>query len=480
MNKINRILLLLAALSLVGLMVTPTWAGLVGGSGYDVHEATMEAKTGKSYSGGMDLVYAQVATGSAAGKTRSFIKCEDGSWPGGGAIEVNLYDYTGVHVSTLAGGIGPYSTNYASALKVDPTPISGGNRVIWFSMTGNGASEGDWYTVTVDSDFASVVSGPTAQFSQAGNFEVEWNPAGQAFFAGKETDAWLEDHAIYIWTGSALQKVVDVGGYSCGFAFDQNGNLYTGTYTDSGPASQQYVLRFSASQVTSAISSGTPLTPAVATHTIAFPSPNGVFLGANDLECDPQGNVYVSANGAWDPTYSSDVGYIFRINGSSPTSMTQIAAGTMDPSDPDWQKALAYDGSSRLADGGHYDPTNPATQAGNRLYVDQDYSWGSGGPDVVSGLSTDTDTDSDGVPDALDNAYQTANANQVDADQDMYGNMADGDFDNDANVGVSDFNYFKGQWLGTDPVADMDSDGNVGVSDFNLFKGRWLTAAPYY
>jgi hypothetical protein len=314
---------------------------------------------------------------------------------------------------------------------------------------------------------------------------VEWHPlTGQAFFAGKETDAWLEPHAIYIYTGSALQKVVDVGGYSCGFAFDSQGNLYTGTYTDSGPASQQYVLMFTATQVATAISSGNPLTPANATNTIAFPSPNGVFLGANDLECDPHDNVYVTANGSWDPTYGSDVGYVYQIaawNPSSPpTTMTQIAAGTMDPSNPDWQKALAYDGSSNLAAGGHYDPTNPAAQAGNRLYVDQDFFWGSGGPDVVSGLASSTDTDTDGVPDALDNAYLTGNANQVDADQDMYGNMADADFDNNGSVGVTDLVYFQSQWLGSDPVADMDSSGSVGVGDFPLFQGRWLSSAPYF
>ena len=176
-------------------------------------------------------------------------------------------------------------------------------------------------------------------------------------------------------------------------------------------------------------------------------------------------------------TYNSDVGYIFRIDASNPTTMTRIAAGSMDPSDPDWQKALAYDGSSNLADGGHYDPTNPTVQAGNRLYVDQDFAWGSGGPDVVSGLSTDTDTDTDGVPDALDNAYATINPNQVDADQDMYGNMADGDFDNDGSVGVNDFNYLRGQWFDTDPIADMDSDGSVGVNDFNLFRGALVLSS---
>mgnify|MGYP005849587981 CR=1 FL=1 len=159
--------------------------------------------------------------------------------------------------------------------------------------------------------------------------------------------------------------------------------------------------------------------------------------------------------------------------------MTQIARGTTDASNPGWQKALAFDGSSNLAAGGHYDPTNPS-QMGNRLFVDQDFWWGTGTPDTVSGLSTDTDTDNDGVPDALDNAYLTANAGQQDTDRDMYGNIADGDFDNDGNVGVNDYNYFRSKWLGSDPDADMDSNGNVGLTDFNLFNGRWMKSAPYF
>ena len=466
----------------------PVWAGIIGDTGYGVSEVTIEAKTGKSYSGGLDLVYSQVAGGSAAAKTRSFIKCEDGSWTSGWSIEVNMYDYRGNFVSNLAGGINPYGSGvysvYCQGLKVDPTPDVSGNRTIWFSMTGNGAAEGDWYTVTVDSDFESVVSGPTARFSQAGNWETEWDPTtGQAFYAGKETDAWAEPHAIYIYTGSGLQKVVDVGGYSCGFAFDPDGNLYTGTYTDSGPATQQQVRMYTTVQVQAAINGSTFLSPTDASNTISIPSPNGVFLGANDLESDPDGNIYLSANGAWDTTYGSDVGYVYSINAwnpaSPPSTMIRIAAGTMDPANPDWQKGLAYDGSSNLAAGGHYDPTDPV-QIGNRLYVDQDFWWGSGGPDVVSGLAIDTDTDTDGVPDALDNAYQTANADQRDTDQDMYGNMADADFDNNGFVNFVDRSKLGQAWNNYNPDCDFDGNGTVNFVDKAKFGIRFNTVAPWF
>jgi hypothetical protein len=213
-------------------------------------------------------------------------------------------------------------------------------------------------------------------------------------------------------------------------------------------------------------------------------------LGANDLESDPEGNIYLTANGGWDPTYNSDVGYVYRVDAwdplSPPATMTQIAEGVHNPSTSDWQKQIAYDGSSNLAAGGHYDPTDPATQAGNRLYVDQDFMWGSGGPDVVSGLSTDTDTDTDGVPDALDNAYQTINADQYDTDLDMFANMVDGDFNNDGIVDAQDRNSFRQSFgkndgdTGYNPDCDMVFDGAVDAQDRSKFRVRLGTSAPYF
>ncbi len=496
----NRIFRLTALVVVVGLMASPALAGLVGGAGYGVHETTTETKTGKSYSGGLDLVYAQIATGPAAARTRSFLKCEDGDWTGGYGIQVNMYDYRGNFITTLADGINPYGSAaysiYSQSVKVDPTPVAGtGDRVVWFSMTGGDADQGDWYTVTVDADFTTVVSGPTARFSQPGNWEVEWHPAtGRAFYAGKESNAWTDPHAIYIRTGGALQKVVDVGGYSCGFAFDPAGNLYTGTYTDSGPATHQHVRMYTAAQVQAAISGGYALTAPGGAYppqnVIAIPAPNGVYLGANDLESDPDGNIYLTANGAWDDTYNSDVGYVYRIDAwnpaSPPAAMARIAAGTMTPDLTDWQKALAYDGGSSLAAGGHYDYTNPAAQAGNRLYVDQDFPWGEGGPDVVAGLSIAVDTDSDGVPDALDNAYLTANGDQRDTDQDMCGNMADADLNNDNVVSYADRSLFRQTYnkstgdAGFNEDADFNGNGWVDSYDRSRFRARYNDYAPYY
>ena len=209
---------------------------LVGESGYGVHENTMEAKNGKYYSAGMDLVYAQIASGSAAGKTRAFLKCEDGKWGTSQyAIQVNMYDYRGNFVMSLVDGVNPYPNPetkriYASALKVQPLPDEDGNRVIWFAMTGSGA--GDWYTVAVAPDFDSVVVPPQPQFSLPGNWDIAWNPVdGRPFFTGKETASWTDPNAIWIQTlGGSKQKVVDIGGYGTGLAFDPAGKDSAGLY----------------------------------------------------------------------------------------------------------------------------------------------------------------------------------------------------------------------------------------------------------
>jgi hypothetical protein len=91
-----------------------------------------------------------------------------------------------------------------------------------------------------------------------------------------------------------------------------------------------------------------------------------------------------------------------------------------------------------------------------------------GAPDCDSG-----DTDSDGVCNPKDNCLVLANAGAsgCDTDSDGYGNLCDGDFDQDGFVTAGDFTSI---WLGdfspggldTGTGTDMDCDGFVTAGDF--------------
>ena len=85
-----------------------------------------------------------------------------------------------------------------------------------------------------------------------------------------------------------------------------------------------------------------------------------------------------------------------------------------------------------------------------------------------------TDTDGDGVDDNCDNCEAVANAGQEDADSDGFGNICDGDFNNDCAVNGLDLGIFKGAFFSMDPLTDMNSDGAVNGLDLGLFKSAFF------
>jgi hypothetical protein len=90
------------------------------------------------------------------------------------------------------------------------------------------------------------------------------------------------------------------------------------------------------------------------------------------------------------------------------------------------------------------------------------------------------DADDDGVTDSLDNCVNAANRDQLDTDADGFGNVCDGDFNQDCNVNFSDLgtmkqNFFQGGSLAT----DMNGDGQTNFGDLGLFKaGFFLPPGP--
>ncbi|MDJ0869403.1 MAG: PQQ-dependent sugar dehydrogenase [Myxococcota bacterium] len=88
----------------------------------------------------------------------------------------------------------------------------------------------------------------------------------------------------------------------------------------------------------------------------------------------------------------------------------------------------------------------------------------------------DPDSDGDGIFDPDDNCHGLENPDQIDTNEDGYGNACDPDYNGDGAVGVPDFNVLRGQFgltdqdPGFDPAVDHNGDGAVGVPDFNVFR----------
>ena len=94
-----------------------------------------------------------------------------------------------------------------------------------------------------------------------------------------------------------------------------------------------------------------------------------------------------------------------------------------------------------------------------------------------------TDTDADGVPDALDNCLLVANGpadtdagghSQLDTDGDGYGNSCDPDFNNDGVISPFDFSLLKSRFGQTGfPHQDLNGNGVVDPFDFSLLKSAF-------
>ena len=90
------------------------------------------------------------------------------------------------------------------------------------------------------------------------------------------------------------------------------------------------------------------------------------------------------------------------------------------------------------------------------------------------------DWDGDGILDEFDNCACEPNADQYDADEDGFGNVCDGDTNNDGILGWPDFNYVRdcinrpgvGARAGCF-VCDFDHDNRVDSDDFAYFLEMW-------
>jgi len=101
--------------------------------------------------------------------------------------------------------------------------------------------------------------------------------------------------------------------------------------------------------------------------------------------------------------------------------------------------------------------------------------WHSTGVRLVSSLvPPPADADGDGVPDAVDNCTLVANAGQVDADGDGFGNICDADFNNNGVVDSQDGALLKAAFGSTAfPERDLNGNGVVDSQDGALLKASF-------
>ncbi|MCK4793594.1 MAG: thrombospondin type 3 repeat-containing protein, partial [Desulfobacteraceae bacterium] len=281
---------------------------------------------------------------------------------------------------------------------------------------------------------------------------------GKQLVAGLIPPVSSYNHGIFLYKPgdpSPLQLVIEVGGNSASFAFDNMGNLWYASY-DFSTTNQIYM--WTAGQIRDAVKNSNTLVTAVAACTISTPH----HLGGNDVERDAVGNMYFSLNnGDWPYTK----GQVVRVrnNGSSPwPSTTTTLIETL--ADYDWTRSLAFDGPEDLA-------THGVQEASNRLYLDMDQGQKGVTMPTVVGSSTAGDADEDGVPDALDNCWQTQNLDQADSDTDGFGDVCEGDCDGNGKVDDSDLPFFAQDFGSTSGSSngDLDGDGDEDGSDLARF-----------
>ena len=121
------------------------------------------------------------------------------------------------------------------------------------------------------------------------------------------------------------------------------------------------------------------------------------------------------------------------------------------------------------------------TESGELLIAVTEWNFNSTGRiiAIVDGVAPGLDRDNDTIDDDFDNCLEIANGpnntgtagpSQNDNDSDGYGNMCDGDLDNNLAVNFSDLFLFKAVFNTADPDADLDGNMAVNFSDLFIFK----------
>lgn len=305
-------------------------------------------------------------------------------------LDIQLYTHDGEHSATL----------YSSLSGGWPQFVRKIDNKIWFSYTG-GAGSG-YYSLPWDATLDTYPEvAATAEVLKEYNWEADQDPAGRIFIAGATSmnGGHTIDYVDEIHNNAVI-TVVNIGGNSSGFAFDREGNLWSGEYVlGYNPTMHIKPCRlgmWAKADVDAAIAGGIPLEWSDAAFVLPLGSTDitgeTTNWGPGDIETDGQGHIYITMNTyqSWGYLYTSGRTVMLSPDGHGGYTLTEL--GTTRPrtgSDEwDWARTIAFDEGAWGA---------PTTDS---LFVDMDMGTFTYDTDHVTAMSFESDRLACGIPSA--------------------------------------------------------------------------------
>ena len=210
---------------------------------------------------------------------------------------------------------------------------------------------------------------------------VERKVDGRIFLGGLDGDCWAapppDPHSIFYYNQleNVVFKVVEIGGYSCGFDFDAEGNLWAGEYL-LGWDDHMHILpcrlgMWRKEDVDAVIAGQSYLTWDEASVVIelgTYPDPPNPEIdlnwGVSDVACDDRGNVYVSVNTYEQFDDNHEYGAVIKVHKDNEGIYQKeylLLRDNTNNNNWDWFRSMTVDGNYLILDIDHnqMDPNSP-------------------------------------------------------------------------------------------------------------------------
>ena len=374
------------------------------------------------------------------------------------AIGIALSTSAMAALFATGGGAGP-GAGLSGLWIVDP--LNGKARLAWNLQNVHIYAGGLAYDVSTDTLYATGVENASTGTSRL--FTIDRNTGVLTAFAGMSANISVNSG------GLAISPVTGV--------------MYaTGTYSEAAP--HQSTALFTIDKIT-----GAATLLGFAGGNCCTGGDYGITLSGLGFSSD--GTLFANGSGGGPSFPNSSTSHLFTVN------LGSGAATNIGPSGVTLGRSLKYSGLAFRDDGtllslGSLDAASGAlysvsTATGTATSLSgTGLPYGTGpihfGVDGGLAFAPAPDTDSDSVPDVIDNCKLVANVNQLDANADGYGNICDADLNNSGTVTTADFGLLRsvlGQSASasaTAAAADMNGSGTVTTADFGLLRARIGTA----